>query len=183
MAISCKSLTFVELFCCLCGSVFILAISGSTMYMIYFQYNPKWNSEVPEKPDNFGIRSSLRSEPRSKHHLTTDFQNGTRRISLKNKDKTVNGTQNSVIHATDLLNIRKVTWIILWDLKRFSPVYRFAITYWLFFQGNKRKRKDSFNSTIHSNQTCIYLHFNCMWKYLLLWEMLMILVGLFLICT
>ena len=109
MAISCKSLTFVELFCCLCGSVFILAISGSTMYMIYFQYNPKWTSEVPEKPDNFGIRSSLRSEPRSKHHLTTEFQNGTRRISLKNKDRMVNGTQNSVIHATDLFNIRKVT--------------------------------------------------------------------------
>ena len=79
------------------------------MYMIYFQYNPKWTSEVPEKPDNFGIRSSLRSEPRSKHHLTTEFRNGTRRISLKNKDRMVNGTQNSVIHATDLFNIRKVT--------------------------------------------------------------------------
>ena len=78
------------------------------MYMIYFQYNPKWNSEVPEKPDNFGIRSSLRSEPRSKHHLTTDFQNDTGRISLRKKDKMVNGTQKSVIHATDLLNIRKV---------------------------------------------------------------------------
>ena len=93
------------------------------MYMIYFQYNPKWNSEVPEKPDNFGIRSSLRSEPRSKPHLTTDFENGTRRISLKNQDKTVNGTQNSVIHATDLLNIRKVTWIILWDKKSLFKGY------------------------------------------------------------
>ena len=80
----CKYLTFIEMFCCFCGSIFVLAISSSVMYMVYFQHNPT-TTESFDTPSNFGIRSSLRSEPRfrknssfvvtTEHALTYDIEN------------------------------------------------------------------------------------------------------------
>ena len=48
------------------------------MYMIYFQYNPRWNAmqNRPDKPDNFGIRSILRSEQRYKNNTAAKINGG-----------------------------------------------------------------------------------------------------------
>ena len=65
MVLKCKSFSCVELLCCFCGSVFLLSILLSVLYMIYGQ---KWTSglnDLNNNPDNFGIRNSLQSKVRS----------------------------------------------------------------------------------------------------------------------
>ena len=59
----CKSVTFVEMFCCICGLTFAFALTGSVSYMVYFHYNTASSLRISDTPDNFGIRSSLRSPP------------------------------------------------------------------------------------------------------------------------
>ena len=43
--------------------------------------------------------------------------------------------------------------------------------------------KESHQNNFNSSENCVYLHFSCAWKYILLWEMLLLITGIFFMCT